>query len=634
MAGDKFYITVAIDYANAEPHAGHAYEKVTADILARYHRLRGRDVHYLMGNDEHSVNVERRARELGLDTQQYCARMAEVFRRTWDLLDIQYDTFMQTTGAQHTKAVTRFVSILNERGHIYPGKYSGWYCVSCEAFYSEGDLVDGCCPVHLIEADHIEEDNWFFRLSSFADQLHAHITSNPDFIRPESRRREMLNVLEQGLEDISISRSKSKWGVQLPWDPTQVVYVWFDALLSYVSGIGYGLGGDQFDRYWPADVHLIGKDITRFHTLIWPGMLLGAGLPLPRTVFAHGFMLLEGKRMSKTTGNVINPEAFVEQFGSDALRYYLALLAPFGGDGDFTMDGFVRRVNDDLANDLGNLLSRTTAMITKFADGAVPAPAAEVDDGLLAAQALAAAQAMAEKMEALELDAAIRAVWQLVHAANKYIEDQAPWSLARDPDQRARLHTVLYNLAEALRVTAVLVRPVLVRAAVEIWQQLGLEGVEAAVWSDTAWGGLRPGTQIRRGEPLFPRLDRDQISDPTAGDPRRGAAEEAGELNIDQFRAIDLRTALVTAASPVEGSDRLLQVTVDLGQERRTVVAGIAGVYAPEEVVGRTVIMVANLEPATIFGIESQGMILTAGSGSQLRLLAVEGDMPAGSPVS
>lgn len=634
MAGDKFYITVAIDYANAEPHVGHAYEKVTADVLARYHRLKGRDVHYLMGNDEHSANVERRAREVGLDPSEYCDRMARVFRRTWDLLDISYDTFMQTTGPDHVRAVTAFVDDLYKGGHIYRGKYTGWYCVSCEAFYAEGDLVAGCCPVHNAAVDYIEEDNWFFRLSAFSGRLKAHIEENPGFIQPESRRREMLNVLEDGLQDISISRAKSAWGVRLPWDESQVVYVWFDALLSYISGIGYRRDEEHFVRYWPADIHFIGKDITRFHTLIWPAMLMAAELPLPETVFAHGFMLLEGKKMSKSTGNVIDPEEFVGTYGSDALRYYLTLLAPFGHDGDFTMEGFIRRVNDDLANDLGNLLSRTTAMIDKFAGGKVPAPVEAAEDGLLPGQAQKTARQVEERMEALELDAAVRSVWDLVHAANKYIEDQAPWSLARDPGQKDRLDTVLYNLAETLRITAILVRPVLVQASGEIWGQLGLGDIEYTRWDDTGWGGLEPGTAINRGQPLFPRLELPQ-ADQETGD-GNGAPEKDSlpEVDINHFRSLELKAARVIRAEAIEGSDRLLKVTVDDGDGERTVVAGIAAHYRPGDLKGRTVVIVANLKPARIFGVQSEGMILTAESGEAIRLLTVDGDVPAGSPVS
>ncbi len=629
MPDDKFYITVAIDYANAEPHVGHAYEKVTADALARYHRLKGRQVFYLMGNDEHSANVERRARELDLDPQEYSNRMARVFQDSWDLLDIKRDRFVQTSSPEHKEAVTRFITRLYENGHIYAGKYTGWYCVSCEAFYAEDDLVDGKCPVHQVPVDHIEEDNYFFRLSAFSDRLRDHIAQNPGFIQPSSRAREMLNVLQDGLRDISISRNKSGWGIPLPWDSQQVVYVWFDALLSYISGIGYDGDQDLFSQLWPADVHLIGKDITRFHTLIWPAMLMGVGLPLPRCVFAHGFLMLEGQKMSKSSGHVLLPEGLVESFGSDPVRYYLVAGMPFGPDGDFTMEGFVRKVNDDLSNDLGNLLSRTTAMIDRFAGGKVPRPDLSLDDGLLKEKASAACQLFESRMESLELDTAFRAIWELVHAANKYIEDQAPWSLAKKSGDEGQLRTVLYNLAESLRVLAILVSPVLVRAPARMRDQLGLSESENTLWSDTAWGGLVPGTAINRGEPLFPRLDL-----PATDKSEPVEKPEMPAIGIDEFKKVDLRVCRVMEAKQIKGSDRLLLVTVDDGGESRTVVAGLAGHYQPEELHGRMVVVVANLKPARIFGHLSQGMILAAEDGDRLELLTLTGDVTEGSPVS
>ena len=632
-SSERFYITVAIDYANAEPHVGHAYEKVAADLLARFHRLRGRDVYYLMGNDEHSINVERRARELEMGPKEYSDMMAEVFRGTWGVLGIDYDQFVQTSSAGHMKAVQEFIEKLYQKGYMYSGTYTGWYCVSCEAFYNEDDLEDGHCPVHGRPAEYIEEDNYFFKLSAFAERLQRHIEQNPEFIQPETRRNEMLGILREGLQDVSMSRGKSRWGVPIPWDSEHVVYVWFDALLSYISGIGYGSDQETFERYWPADVHMIGKDITRFHTIIWPAMLMAADLPLPRTVLVHGFLQLEGERMSKTTGNVIDPRQFVEQYGVDTLRYYLLRTAPFGYDGDFTMEGFVRQVNNDLANDLGNLLSRTTAMIERFADGRIPNYHEDVDDFILKNQSEQTRADLARLVESYQLDSALRCIWDLVHAANKYIEDRAPWSLARDADRARELETVLYNLAESLRILAIMLRPILLTAPARIWGQLGLEGIENSTWEDTEWGALTPGTVIDRGDPLFPRLDLPETIEAQKQE-ETPEKEEDPLLDIKEFNRIDIRVGTVLEAEQVEGADRLLKLLVDVGSEQRQVVTGIAEHYQPQDLLGRSVVVVCNLKPARIFGIESQGMVLTAEDDDNLSVLTVEGKVDPGSPVS
>lgn len=635
MGRDKFYITVAIDYANAEPHIGHAYEKVAADFLARYNRLRGKDVFYLMGNDEHSINVRRSAAQENMAPKEYCDRMARVFKDSWDLLGIEYDQFVQTSSPEHIEAVQAFISLLQDKGHMYQGKYRGWYCVSCEAFYTEADLMEGKCPVHGRQADYLEEENYFFRLSSFAEPLLRHIEENPGFIRPEPRRNEMLNILKEGLQDVSMSRSKTDWGIAIPWDDTHVVYVWFDALLSYISGIGYGRNPQVFQKYWPADVHMIGKDITRFHTLIWPAMLMAADLPLPETVLVHGFLMLEGERMSKTTGNVIDPREFLETHSRDTLRYYLLRSAPFGYDGDFTMAGFARQVNNDLANDLGNLLSRTTAMIQRFTEGRIPPYHEEADDGVLRSQAERTRESLAELAEEYRIDEAVRSIWDLVHAANKYIEERAPWSLARDPEKRIELESVLYSLAESLRISAILLRPILLDAPGEIWSQLGISGVEKSTWEDAAWGGLTPGTKIQRGDPLFPRLELPEEKPEAPRDEEPETEEDCAEMiDIKEFGRLDIRVGKVIEAEGVEGADRLLRLIVDTGAEKRQVVTGIRDHYRPEELIGQLVVVICNLKPAKIFGIQSQGMVLTAEDGERLGVLSVDGQVSPGSRVS
>ncbi len=670
-----YYVTAAIDYPNGAPHVGHAYEKVAGDALARYQRLRGRSAYYLMGNDEHSQNVLRAARERGEDPEAYCARMAEIFSAAWRHLGIGYDTFMRTSDERHVRAVQTLIGRLHERGHVYRGTYHGWYCVSCEAFVTEKELVDGACPVHHRPVERVEETNWFFRLSAFRNAVLAHIESCPEFVRPEARRHEVLNVLRDGLEDISISRVRADWGIPLPWDPDQVVYVWFDALITYLSGAGFGWDDERFARLWPADVHVIGKDIIRFHCVIWPAMLLAAGLPLPRTVYGHGFMNVRGEKLSKTTGNSVDPVRFSDRYGVDATRYYLLAETPFGQDGNFAPESFVKRYNSDLANDLGNLLSRTMAMIERFSSGRIPDPPPGSDDGFaVAAEASAAALAMA--MDGMRLHDGPAALLPLCARANKYIDQQAPWALAKR-GETAHLSAVLYNVAEALRILAVGLSPFLVEASAEIYRQLGMPdgALAAARWGDLRWGGLPPDLLVRRGGALFVRLDPEVVSGDgesfgTAGGARsavlgEGTAERVGGgcesegglsgrsnvprraepeatstdatadlVTIEDFGRIDLRTATVVAADRVRGADRLLRLELDMGGGvHRQIVSGIAQHYDPQGMVGRQVVVVANLQPATIRGVVSHGMLLAAGDERGLRLIVPDAPVTPGTGV-
>lgn len=635
-----FYITVAIDYPNGDPHLGHAYEKVAADAIARYQVLRGRRPFYLMGNDEHSQNVLRAAKKVGMETEAYCAAMADVFRGAWDALGVRYDAFMRTSDPRHIAAVTEIVQRLYDTGHVYRGIYRGWYCVSCEAFKTAKELEDGNCPVHHRPVEAVEETNYFFRLSAFADRIAALIAEHPEFIQPESRRNEVLAVLKEGLEDISISRSRSEWGVPVPWDPDQVVYVWFDALITYLSGAGFGWDPEGFARRWPADLHLIGKDIIRFHCIIWPAMLMGAGLALPRTVYAHGFLNVRGERLSKSAGNIVDPVRFREVYGLDATRYYLLVETPFGQDGNFAPESFVKRYNSDLANDLGNLLHRTVAMIERFAEGRVPPPTPGGDDGFADAAA-AAVTAMAEAMDGLALNEAPAALLTLCARANRYVDRQAPWNLAKR-GQTEQLHNVLYNLAESLRILAVGFSPFLVEAPAEMLRQLGCDPSEMR-WEDLRWGGLVPGTPVRKGAALFQRLDPEVVlADVASFGVVRPAAPpvaapapepESPRLSIDDFRRLQLRVATIRSAERVAGADRLLRLEVDLGAEQRQIVAGIARHYAPEDLPGRQVVIVANLEPATIRGVRSEGMLLAASDGDQLTLVSPERLISPGSTV-
>jgi len=511
--GNKFFITTAIDYANSKPHLGTAYEKIGADVIARYHRLRGEDVFFLMGNDEHSLNVEKKARELEKDPKAYCDEMAAIFQDTWRRLDVTPDRFIRTTDEDHRAAVRAFLQVIKENGRqdIYPGHYEGWYCVSCEAFYQEKDLAAGKCPVHGTKPDWIREENWFFRLSAYQERLERHILDHPEFIEPESRRNEILNVVRGGLQDVSISRAGTKWGIPLSFDEHSVAYVWVDALINYVTGAGYGMDDARFRTLWPADVHVIGKDITRFHCVIWPALLWAAGLDPPRKVHAHGFVNLAGAKMSKTLGTVLDPIEVAERIGVDALRYFLMREIPFDRDGDFTWERVQDVCNADLANGIGNLLARTTAMIERYQNGEVLLkPAGQLSSGFMATtqfdQQLDSYQ---HSMGGIQPGWALKNVLTIVWSLNSFIAEKKPFTLAKDPEKKEEVAEILYVCAETLRLLAVLVHPVMPDASQRMWEQLGLaSSVSTQKIPDALQWGLFPeGTRVRKGAPLFPRLE-------------------------------------------------------------------------------------------------------------------------------
>jgi methionyl-tRNA synthetase len=649
----RFFLTTAIDYVNSRPHLGTAYEKITADVIARYKRLTGFETYFMMGNDEHSQNVYRRAVEQGYHNNPvaYCDRMEQEFRSVWSQLDLSFDDFIRTTEPRHRAAVQKLAQASYDAGDIYEGVYEGWYCVSCEAFKQEKDLIDGKCPLHAtLTPEWLREKNYFFRLSKYRDAIRRHFDDNPAFLQPDVRRNEILRLLDAGLEDISMSRAGQSWGIPLPFAPDSVVYVWFDALINYAAAAGYATDEAKFAKWWPADLHVIGKDITRFHTVVWPAMLMSAGLPLPRQVFGHGWVNFGGQRMSKSLGTSVDPADVAKRFGPDPLRLYLAKEISYGGDGDFTWERYEERYNVDLANNLGNLVSRVAAMAEKYRSLRL-SPAG--GHGRLPQVASDAVARYRSAMDVYALHEGAAAAFQIVDAANEYIAETAPWALAKDPANADRLSGVLFDVAEAIRVAAVLLLPVMPGSAAEILRRVGERTPPSQLRfdRDARWRGDGE-REITKGGALWPRAEggpegpppstlapglqtrpkEQPLDDISAQTP---ASPADSRISIDDFMKTELRVARVLEAEAVPKSKKLIRMQIDVGEGTpRQILAGIAEAYAPEDLVGRSIVVVANLKPAKLMGLESNGMVLAASpEGGAPTLLAVAEGIPPGTRV-
>lgn len=641
MEKEKFYVTTAIAYTSKTPHIGNTYEIVLTDAIARHNRFIGKDVYFLTGTDEHGVKIQEIAEEQGITPQEHVDKIAGEIRDIADMLNVSYDGFIRTTDEHHVKAVQKIFRKLYDQGDIYKGEYEGWYCTPCESFWTKTQLKDGCCPDCGRPVQKTKEEAYFFKMSKYQKQLEQYIDEHPDFIQPESRKNEMLNnFIKPGLQDLCVSRTSFTWGIPVDFDPGHVIYVWIDALSNYITALGYSVDekGELYKKYWPADVHVIGKDILRFHTIYWPIMLMALGEPLPKKIFGHPWMLFGEEKMSKSRGNVIYAQDLVRHFGVDAVRYYMLHEMPFAQDGTITYEVFISRYNSDLANTLGNLVTRTVAMVNKYFDGILPAPADEGEfDADLKNVAISAIDSVENKMNSLRVSDSLDEIWKVVNRANKYIDETTPWILAKSDETKPRLGTVLYNLIETIRIIASLLSSYMPETSQKILDEIG--GGVSTYESVKSFGAAVPGTKVGEANVLFARIDTEKKLAELAeeiqanAEPQVEIAPYKDYIEFDEWEKLDIRVGKVLECEPVKKSKKLLRFTLEVGNEKRQILSGISQYHKPEELIGKNVVFIANLKPRKMMGLESCGMILSAEHDGKLTALTTINDIQSGAEI-